>query len=97
MISVTVRINNETILANVQAIRLHPANPKNGEECTYSLRIYNQPCGELKANYGDATALVKQMLDFYDKTEPETIAQLKMYSLLKKEENELKGTSTKNE
>ena len=79
MISVTVRINNEQIIMNSQAIRTKPIHrtPKQGELCTYQIRIYNQNFKKLNFPFGDGIALAHKVLELYSNTSEDTILGFK--------------------
>ncbi len=79
MIGVQVKINNTDLIANIQAIRIKPIHryPKQGELCTYRIRIYNQNFKKLNFPYGDGIALAQKMLELYSNTSEDTILGFK--------------------
>ena len=84
MIELQLRVNNSTLLVNVQCIRLGPPAPREGDSCTYETTIYNQKAGTIHHRYGDAIGLAKKMLDFYNEL-PEKRIQGYRFQEMKKE------------
>lgn len=84
MISVDIRLNNSTLIANVQCIRVQPlAKPEDGEECSYRARVYNIDVGVINHPYGDAEGLAKKMIEFYFTLDEDRIADCKMRHMMK--------------
>ena len=91
MIALQLRINNSTLLVNVQCIRIEPQAPREGDLCTYEARIYNQAAGTIHHRYSDDIGLAKKMLDFY-KQIPEKRIQWYRFQEMTKELNDTKPT-----
>ncbi len=68
MIEVSVGINRESYLAQIQAVRVKPKRtPRDGELCTYNIMLMGEVVDTFKHNYGCGIEMAIEMLKRYDK------------------------------
>jgi hypothetical protein len=66
MIEITMTINREHLVGQIQAVRISPlGHPKDGQLCTYKLLCFGEHVDTFQFPYGCGISLSKKMCDLY--------------------------------